>query len=437
MKRILAFLLCLIILMPFSAAAEASIDIEDYLKGSNANTWGVLALYANGFSLEGIDLEEVVSGTTTDYEAYIFGAAALGKDISRCTQKLVDCQRNNGKFADSIDGSGADLINSHIWGIISLYAAGEEGYNKVNALQWLRNNQNEDGGFAVFAGDDYSDVDMTCMAVVAYSVLGLNPSSEEISSALEFIDQNVESSETCETLSWVILARVMLGLDASGELYGKLLEYRLEDGTFSHFKSSAKPNYMATWHGYLALADYSSGKSIFTRLNDLGRVKHFTDVDKGDYAYEEITYLAGKGIISGSGDGSFKPENLVTRAEFAKMLVIALGLQNENVGKYKGFQDVQGHWSERFVNIAAKEGLINGIGSNRFAPERNITGAETAALAVRAKGLENFVAPAGDRSWYMPYVDKALENRLLYEGFNAHKYTTRAQSAELIYKLIN
>ncbi|NPV43491.1 MAG: hypothetical protein HPY70_05880 [Firmicutes bacterium] len=434
MKRII--ILAFVILWCFTGFCYA-VDLNstaNYLADQQLDEWGILALYSCGFDvkdrpLEGVDSSDI----TTDYEAHIFGALPLRRDISEYAQKIINAQIDSGKFADYIEGRGEELVNAHIWGIISLYATNMDSYDKTGALNWLIKNQNEDGGFPIFAGDKNSDLDLTAMAVIALNILGLDSNSEEIKRALNFIEGNLERRESCETIAWYILARIKLGLDVDPKLCDRLLEYKLKDGSFTHLKTVPKGNYMATWHGLLALSDYKNRISIFTRLHNMNR---FSDLNETDYAYKEIIHLVNRNVISGYPDGTFKPGNYVKRAEFAKFLVFALNFQHLISEETEEFGDLKGHWSNKIVNVAVRKGLIKGVGNGRFAPEARITGAEAAAMLVRAKGLEVSAESIRGDNWYDGYIKVAEENGLLYQNFDPNGYVTRAQCAEAISKLI-
>lgn len=238
----------------------------NYLEKQKVDQWGILALHAHGKDLKGKSLNQVNSDVTTDYESYILGAMALGQSTDAVVKKVVAAQRKSGKFADNIDGTGEENIGAHVWGVISLYTAGHDGYNRDKALKWLKDNQNSDGGFSIYTGGKSSDLDMTAMALVAYSALGLDNKSDEVKKAIDYLEKNLGKKESCEAYAWYILARKKLGIDIDKTLYNKLLEYQMKDGSFKHLKSINKANYIATWHGLLALADYENPVSIFDRL---------------------------------------------------------------------------------------------------------------------------------------------------------------------------
>ena len=111
-----------------------------------------------------------------------------------------------------------------------------------------------------------------------------------------------------------------------------------------------------------------------------------TDVS-GHWAEEVITKWQDAGLISGYEDGTFKPENSVTRAEFAAMVNNALGFTEKgNVV----FSDVKpGTWYYDAVAIAVEAGYCSGYEDGTFKPDATITRAEAAVMIARAKCSRN------------------------------------------------
>ncbi len=432
MKKKIVLTMVLILLlssMVYGATIEAT---AQYLEKQKLDHWGILALYNSTNNTISRSLEEVESELMTDYEAYLLGATALRKNVLKVVEKISDSQRTNGKFSDYIDGTGDDMVNAHIWGVISLYTANYEGYDKGKALQWLKENQNKDGGFSVYAGTSISDLDMSAMALIAFDILGLDHNDQEVKQTLAYLDSNISKKESCESYAWYILARVKLGLDIDESLYEGLLKHKLQDGSFKHFVSLKKSNYMATWHGLMALTDYNNKISVFDKLhNESG----FVDLGTTDNQYKEIMTLVKKGIISGYSDNTFRPNASVKRGEFCKFLVYGSGLQNQIGRETFDFEDLKGHWSNKIVKVAVNKQWVQGVSSNRFAPEDKIKGSEIAAMLVRVKGFDEEAAAIKGNNWYDGYVQVASEHGLLYTNFNPNGYATRAQCSEAVYKL--
>lgn len=106
----------------------------------------------------------------------------------------------------------------------------------------------------------------------------------------------------------------------------------------------------------------------------------FTDVPKGCWAANYIGYMQQFGIITGYSDGSFRPDAPVTRAEFA---AIASRFEKLTEGS-KSFTDVPDtYWAARYINFAATRGWVTGYSDGTFKPENTITRAEVAAVTCR------------------------------------------------------
>lgn len=140
--------------------------------------------------------------------------------------------------------------------------------------------------------------------------------------------------------------------------------------------------------------------------------KELTKVPKdviGTEYEKAISRLVAFGIIEGYPDGTFKPANEVTRAEFAKILIEALGIGNATkaaTGNTK-FSDVPAyHWASGYVNVASGQGLIKGYNDGTFQPEKKVSYAEALTMLVRALGYQDSFLKG---VWPGNYVAKAAE----------------------------
>jgi len=113
----------------------------------------------------------------------------------------------------------------------------------------------------------------------------------------------------------------------------------------------------------------------------------YTDL-AGHWAATKIAEAVQLGIVSGYVDGTFKPNALITRAEFSVMLARALKLDGQ--GEPRGFIDEEkiGAWARNAVRQAAEAGIISGYGDNSFRPSAKITRAELAVMIARAYSTE-------------------------------------------------
>lgn len=114
------------------------------------------------------------------------------------------------------------------------------------------------------------------------------------------------------------------------------------------------------------------------------------DVEGTNYE-QAVTELLQFHIITGYEDGSFQPENTLTRAEFSAIIIRALGLEDaiSTVEGQTQFTDVPaGYWGAGYINMAQQMGIINGYGDGRFGPDDKVTGVQTLKMLVCALGYQ-------------------------------------------------
>ncbi|MBD7970561.1 S-layer homology domain-containing protein [Paenibacillus gallinarum] len=171
------------------------------------------------------------------------------------------------------------------------------------------------------------------------------------------------------------------------------------------------------------------------------------------WAGRQIEVVAAKGAIEGKASGVFAPKDSVTRAEFAKMLIRALNLENSYATE--SFVDVNdSDWFAPYVAAAVELGIINGRTSTKFAPHEKITRVEMATMIARALKLtQNLTDENNSDSIIKQFVDAnqigesykqavafATDKGLVVGSngkFNPKKNATRAEAAVMIYRTMN
>ena len=165
----------------------------------------------------------------------------------------------------------------------------------------------------------------------------------------------------------------------------------------------------------------------------------YNDVTASDWSYEAIGFMTEKGIVKGYEDGSFKPTEAISRAEFAAM---AARFDKLIDGRGNPFFDVpDNHWALASINSAAAKGWVSGYPDGSFKPERKITRSEV--VSITNIMLDRFA----DKDFVRNHLGEMIEFTDLTEGnwayfpimeaTNGHDYTRRAAEKEEDWSRLN
>ena len=169
--------------------------------------------------------------------------------------------------------------------------------------------------------------------------------------------------------------------------------------------------------------------TIFFRLmTDDARAKfdsldnNFSDVAKGQWYNRAISTLANAGIIKGDPAGTYRPGDPITRAEMAT-IIARFGDFKEGG---KTFNDISGHWAQKYIELAASNGWINGNPDGTFKPNNNITRAETVAMINRVldrqtKDVSDLLPVSQMTNWSDNMDTAKWYYRDMQEATNNHK----------------
>lgn len=174
----------------------------------------------------------------------------------------------------------------------------------------------------------------------------------------------------------------------------------------------------------------------------------FEDLNPVPWAYEAISVLYSKNIVSGKTDTEFYPEANITREEFVKLLVCLLNLENEEYSPV--FIDVKDdEWYASYVNIAYAHKICKGVADNIFGISENITREDMAVMAYNVLNLNEInlnesdfkFADDSDFSDYSRDAVSALTAIKIVNGtgnnmFSPKAYATRAEAAVIIYNML-
>ncbi len=175
---------------------------------------------------------------------------------------------------------------------------------------------------------------------------------------------------------------------------------------------------------------------IFFASSQAGAVE-LSDIESSPYK-TAINSLVGQGIVNGYDDGTYRPDQLINRAEFTKIL---LGTLPADACGYTSdsptYDDVEvGSWYERYVYSAACLGVVEGYPDGSFRPANAINYAEAAKMIVNTFNTsipQYFQEPD---HWYEPFVDAvASSDGTPRAGIMPGDMLTRGEMAEMIYRL--
>ena len=348
-------------------------------QGLNGAVYALLALDCGGY--------DVPEGGTATREALI--------------NAILDKALPAGGWAYSGTEADPDMTAVAIQALAPYYGSNESVKSAVDkALEVLSAMQTENGGF-ISSGSENSE--SSAQVVIALTALGIDPEKDA-----RFV-KNGKSA-----------------LDA-------LCSYAVDGGGFKHIAADAAPDAVATQQGYCALVAYQRFINGSSRLYDMTDVviaaEPFTDIYASGY-YKYIVGAADAGIIAGYPDGSYRPNNVVTRAQFITMLYRAAG-SPEVKSTALEFAD-SGMIAAPYVTAVAwgvENKVISGYGDNSFRPNQNISRAQMATFMYRyMKNVVDYdfgeAEPCGFDDYAeiaAPYVDavNAIVSAGVMNGMNA------------------
>ncbi|MCM3127985.1 S-layer homology domain-containing protein [Paenibacillus provencensis] len=193
---------------------------------------------------------------------------------------------------------------------------------------------------------------------------------------------------------------------------------------------------------------------IFSRSNStyLLLEHHVTFGDMNDHwARSNVEQLADKMIVSGTAAGVYDPNTAITRAEYAALLVRALGLAVTPEAMI--YSDVPNSaWYAHSIQSAANAGLITGYSDGTFRPNQQVTREEIAAMTYRAMQFAAYEPTSSDRSltyldnemvhdWAKEAVEELSRLGVLYgdrtDHFDPSRSATRAESAAVVNRMLD
>lgn len=278
--------------------------------------------------------------------------------------------------------------------------------------------------------NEISDPDITGMALQALAKYQDRPEVKKATEeALLCMSKKQDKSggfsswgtTNCESAVQVLVALCELGIPLDDPRFVKngknlldnVLLFKVKGEGFLHvLDGSTGNNQMTTeqgFYGLVAVDRMLNGKNSLYRMTDAKTIGESGEkkpsiseqngikvpaVTKKDISFKDVAkhknqkaieMLASREIINGMDESSFAPDNTMSRAQFATIVVKALGIKPETSNKFK---DVKADfWAAPYIGAAEKKGIITGVSADTFNPEGNITKEQAATMVARAAKL--------------------------------------------------
>lgn len=174
---------------------------------------------------------------------------------------------------------------------------------------------------------------------------------------------------------------------------------------------------------------------IIISINSSVSADKFSDISAEHYCFEAAIYLKKAGILSGYPDGSFAPEQGVTRAEMAAIVCRMAGAAPSDNKQI--FDDVPSeHWAAAYIARAAEDKIISGDGNGIYRPSDSVKYEEAVKMTLSAAGLAGNITP-NPADWSAAYLAIA-EAVNITDSLKGQKGTdaSRADIAVMVYNAI-
>ena len=196
---------------------------------------------------------------------------------------------------------------------------------------------------------------------------------------------------------------------------------------------------------------YSQPNSIPTF--DRVQKYRFTDVPTNFWAYESITKMTKEGLMSGYRNGTFKPNDPLSREEAAALFSNMLG-DTPSIMLASSFSDITSdRWSSLAIESVARANIISGYGDSTYRPEQYMSRQEFAVVADKFLHYQGYrtedptaldAIHFSDQKFIAPWAQSSVRELATFGFinysttglFNPEKYITRAEAAEITYRLL-
>lgn len=416
-------------------------------QGLNGPIWALISLDSGNYDMP-INLEAKTQATR---EMYI--------------NRILECQLSDGawslmggtQFAKEDEKSDPDITGMVLQALAKYQYMPRVKKATEEALLTLSNLQNDEGGFNSW-GD--KNLESNVQVLVALGELGIDLEDER------FIKKN-------------------------NTLLDNLMTFYVEGSGFVHTLEGTGSDQMASeqgFYGLVAAKRFREGKNSLYRISEVKDIKIekpiINDLDKEEakglenkhedikvmpivkpattfedivgvnsVQKEAIEALASRLIINGKNEKEFDPSGNMTRAEFATIVVKALGLETKPKEVFKDAK--ASNWFYEYVSTANEYGIVNGVSKDEFNPSGTITKEEAVTMVARAANLAGMKIETNNmairdvlsqfedyvivKDWAMPSMAFAYNENIL-DAFsmkiNPKQIITRVEIAEMLFNMM-
>lgn len=276
--------------------------------------------------------------------------------------------------------------------------------------------------------------------------------------------------------SWSSLKEGVLGVDSRGTVYVDNFDFFDSDSTKYSELSDVNAVYMEMYRNLAGITTFDSAVDTFKAAVETAYINEnsngvnlgggtqsgsgggvaisqipqettaFNDIN-GHWAEDYINMLYKKGILAGFPDGSFRPDDTVTRAEFVK--IICEGFQIKEKSDITFYDVSSGDWFSQYVNAAATSGLVTGDDLNYFLPFNGITREDACVILYRriSLGSDSDIPELkfSDKAQIAEYAvdavgfltQQGIVNGITSKNFVPKGKLTRAEAATLICRVFD
>lgn len=294
---------------------------------------------------------------------------------------------NNREFANKARDIADNYRTSYVWGAFGLVANASNMQRMIN--QYSKNNKYLTTARAIYGNGFFFD----CVGLIKGILWGWYGNASKTYGGATYASNGVPDVSADQMIAYC----KEVSTDFSDIEIGEVVWLSGHIGIYIGDRKVVEAT--PSWNSGVQISDISttgkrtkngSGSSYWKKHGKLPYITYikkdssnelFTDVS-GHYAENHIVSLASKGVISGYGDGTFKPDANITRAEFASMVVNSLEKAcGYTLSKSSVFADTAGHWSETIVGKLVACGIVNGFEDGTFKPDIEITRGQAAIMA--------------------------------------------------------